>query len=236
MQGVTRVGNRAVKHDAREVLERQGRFMQNHAGVSPHNWQLNVSFSELSYDWVEGQLVQRLDDLELAAFTVWGPSQGFSHQRARSLYQYWAYVIERHSVGMGASASCVGLLELERAFGLVRPQRLTWALDVHGDLTAENALIEQGTGRVVLIDAGSDRLRCRELDYGKIAQSAFSPWEDRQLTMSDALRTKLETVEVQVMELTHWVRLLAHPDKWRDPNRVMKVARDRVAELARRLR
>lgn len=191
-----------------------------------------ITAKQYSYRYVEGENATDFDAVVRAARRyIWSyepdQDQGAANTTGRlsaaSRRDYINYVMKR----------CTGLpVRLEavknRLADLLK-YALTPARCVHGDLTLENC-IDTGNG-IVFIDAGRPLLPCVELDLGKLAQCLNALRPDIQPRISDTLRIELQRPTVRAFELSHWIRLCVHPEKFREPEVIRTIALDRIKEL-----
>lgn len=226
---------RVTKTEPRDLVEHQLAFFIDCPQVAPPEVQM-LSESSYSYRFVPGHKPMNTGPVLSAATRFvwrrpWRPDSGHempsSGPQTLELVRYAAYVLERASAAQISPARVGPILWR----WLVNSSRLSPAVAVHGDLTFENIVMTDGA--LTFLDPGRPLVRVVELDLGKLAQSYNAPWVwDTQARpfLSANARGMFERPEVKAFELTHWIRLMRHPEKFQG-RRVMSDAIVRIDQL-----
>lgn len=124
---------------------------------------------------------------------------------------YVAYVQERLKLTPLSDYNKLACIFLLNKLGLQDATTLTPVHCVHGDLTMENVYQRYDTLNVGFIDPGHVRwLPCQELDEAKLLQSAEG-W--KSFCMGGDELPFTPTRLHHLLLLSHYIRLLAHPEK-----------------------
>jgi len=206
------------KHDSKEHLDAQERVYNmippRHKPKSLFRRDANT----LAYEYVKG--VHPDTDLTInKSHRVWKlicrPSVMRPEEKLRILCtaEYRLYIIERAYLTFQGD-------NLAR----IRDALIVWCNEarkfvytefIHGDFTLENIIIDQEWD-VVYIDPGVDRgLTVIEMDESKMLQSIITQWEHiHRDRLPCRVPPPFEVLpEHIVLLLSHWIRLLAHPEK-----------------------
>jgi hypothetical protein len=206
-----------TKTEPNSVLAHQVAWLLRHSDVAPRLVSVNPDSGVYTYKEVPGEettfedtawIIEYLEDF------IWGQQGGF--------IQWWKYCDYVQS-----REERVDLLprRWSRLRAFLEATRVASCGDVHGDCTYENVIKVKHT-IYRFIDPGLPRgAMCRENDLAKLQQSAvilgfMSPtWPG--FTPED--------IVTRILEYSHWVRLIVHPEKHEDWDKVVAIARERTA-------
>ena len=206
------------KQDAPEIIARQLHFFASMpSGFVPSNVS-QTGPDSYDYKWVHGEEASSFTHvkglLEMMPRVVWGRDARSSSLLVKGREQYIQYVMAKVRYMFGSGTW--GVIEDILVKGILH-SGLSWARQVHGDLTMENVIVKPDGGEIVLIDPGHPRgLCCEELDISKLMQSVTTHWEMakgkrvHRIAFDNTWKIKPSTL---ALLLSHWVRILSHPEK-----------------------
>jgi hypothetical protein len=141
----------------------------------------HLTMDVYTYAYVEGRQAGLLDIasiLDVCGQAIWRPTGMMLPQEYKNVYvKHVLNVIQNHPNFEGYDENSGPVIE--EALKLILTAELPLVVNVHGDLTFENIIIE-ADGNVVFIDPGETHgAHTPALDRGKLLQSFVMRWEQR---------------------------------------------------------